>query len=58
MGSNLGLEGSGWCGVEEGTGSKCGEAMEWTSDEPKGAEQPLLQPSRWTLEQKASKVGC
>ena len=38
MASNLALEGSGWCGVEEGTGSKCGEAVEWTAGEPKGAE--------------------
>ena len=56
-GSNLVLEGSGWCGVEEGTGSMCGEAVEWTDGEPKGAEQPLLQLSRWTLEQRASNVG-
>ena len=57
MGSNWALEGSGWHGVGEGTGSKCGEAVEWTRGEPKEAEQPLLQPSRWTLEQKASNVG-
>ena len=57
MASNLALEGSGWRGVEEGTGSKCREAVEWMGGEPKGAEQPLLQPSRWTLEQKASNVG-
>ena len=57
MGSNLALEGSGWHGVREGTGSKCGEAVEWTGGEPKGAEQLLLQSSRWTLEQKASNVG-
>ena len=57
MGSNWALEGSGWHGVGEGTGSKCGEAVEWTGDEPKVAEQPLLQPSRWMLEQKASNVG-
>ena len=46
MGSNLGLEGSGWRGVGEGTGSRCGEAVEWTGDRPKGAKQSLLQPSR------------
>ena len=51
------LAASGWLGVQEGTGSKCGEAVERTGGEPKGAEQPLLQPSRWTLEQKASNVG-
>ena len=38
-------------------GSKCGEAVEGPGSEPKGAEQPLLQPSRWTLEQEASNVG-
>ena len=38
MGSYLGLEGSGWRGVEEGTSSKCGEAVEWTGSEWKGAE--------------------
>ena len=58
MGSNSALASSGWLGVQEGTGSKCGEAMEWTGGEPKVAEQPLLQPSRWTLEQEASNVGC
>ena len=58
MGSNLGLEGSGWRGVGEGTGSKCGEEVEWTGSEPKGAEQPLLQSSRWTPEQRAYNVGC
>ena len=57
MGSYSSLEGSGWRGVGEGTGSKCGEAVEWTSSEPKGAEQPLLQPSCWTLDQEASNVG-
>ena len=57
MASNSALEGSGWRGVQEGTGSKCGEAVEWTGGEPKEAEQPLLQPSRWVLEQKASNVG-
>ena len=57
MTSNSALEGSGWHGVREGTGSKCGEAVEWTGGEPKGAEQPLLQPSRWTLKQRASNVG-
>ena len=31
--------------------------MEWTGGEPKEAEQPMLQPSHWTLEQKASNVG-
>ena len=41
MGSNLVLEGSGWRGVEEGTSSKCREAVEWTGGEPNGAEQPL-----------------
>ena len=55
--SNSALEGSGWHGVQEGTGSKCREAVEWTDGEPKGAEQLLLQPSYWTLEQKASNVG-
>ena len=55
--SNSALAASGWPGVQEGTGSKCGEAVEWTGGEPKEAEQPLLQPSRWTLEQKASNVG-
>ena len=49
MASNSALDGSGWRGVEEGTGSKCGEVVEWTGGESKGAEQPLLQPSRWTL---------
>ena len=48
MGSYLGLEGSGWRGVEEGMGSKCGEAVEWTGGEPKGAELPLLHSSCWT----------
>ena len=48
---------SGWPGVQEGMGSKCGGAVEWTGGEPKVAAQPLLQPSCWTLEQKASKVG-
>ena len=57
MGSNSGLDGSGWHGVGEGTGSKCREAVEWTGGEPKGMEQPLLQPSRWTLKQRASNVG-
>ena len=51
------LEGSGWPGVHEGMGSKCGGAVEWTGGESKVAEQPLLQPSHWTLEQKASNVG-
>ena len=50
MASNSALEGSGWRGVQEGMGSKCGGAVEWTGGEPKVAEQPLLQPSRWTLE--------
>ena len=50
MDSKWALEGSGWHGVGEGMGSKCGEAMEWTGDEQKGVEQPLLQPSRWTLD--------
>ena len=45
MGSYLSLEGSGWRGVGEGTGSKYREAVEWTGSESKGAEQPLLQPS-------------
>ena len=57
MASNSALEGSGWHGVREGTGSKYGEAVEWTGSEPKGAEQPLLQSSYWTLEQEASNVG-
>ena len=57
MASNLALEGSGRRGVREGTGSKCREAVEWTGGEPKEAEQPLLQPSRWTLAQGASNVG-
>ena len=48
--SNSALVASGWPGVREGTGSKCGEAVDWTSGEPKGAEQLLLQPSHWTLE--------
>ena len=51
------LEGSGWPRVHEGMGSKCGGVVEWTGGELKVAEQPLLQPSRWTLEQKASNVG-
>ena len=38
-------------------GSKCREAVEWMGGEPKEAKQPLLQPSRWTLEQKVSNVG-
>ena len=38
MGSKLALEGSGWRGVEEGRGSKCEEAVEWTRGEPKGAK--------------------
>ena len=57
MGSYSSLEGSGWRGVEEGTGSKCREAVEWTGSEPKGAEQPLLHSSRWTPDQRASNVG-
>ena len=57
MASNSALECSGWLGVQEGTGSKCGEVVEWTGGEPKGAEQPLLQSSHWTLEQEASNVG-
>ena len=57
MGSYSSLEGSGWRGVGEGTGSKCGEAVEWTGGELKGAEHPLLQPSRWTLKQRASNIG-
>ena len=44
--SNSALAASGWPGVHEGTGSKCGGAVEWTGGEPKVAEQPLLQPSR------------
>ena len=44
------LEGCGWLGVHEGMGSMCRGAVEWTGGEPKEAEQPLLQPSRWTLE--------
>ena len=44
------LEGRGWRGAKEGMGSKCGEVVEWTGDEPKGAEQPLLHPSHWTLD--------
>ena len=54
MGSYSSLEGS---GVGEGTGSKCREAVEWTGGEPKEAEQPLLQPSRWTPDQRVSNVG-
>ena len=57
MGSYSSLEGSGLRGAKEGTSSKCREAVEWTGGEPKGAGQPLLQPSRWTLEQEASNVG-
>ena len=57
MGSNLGLDGSGWRGVEELTGSKCEEVVEWTGGEPKGAKQPLLQPRHWTPEQRASNIG-
>ena len=40
----------------EGTGSKCVRVVEWTGGAPKVAEQPLLQSSHWTLEQKASNV--
>ena len=50
MASNSALECSGWLGVREGTGNKCGEVVKWTGGEPKGAEQPLLQPNHWTLE--------
>ena len=57
MGSKWALEGSGWHGVGEGTGNKCGEAVEWTGGEPKEAEQLLLQPSRRMLDQEASNVG-
>ena len=32
------LEGSGWPGVHEGTGSKCGGAVEWTGGELKVAK--------------------
>ena len=35
------LEGSGWPGVHEGMGSKCGGAVERMGGEPKVAEQPL-----------------
>ena len=59
MASNWALEGSGWRGAEEGTGSKCGEAVEWTDGEPKGgraaaaATEPLDAGAggvqRWTL---------
>ena len=45
MASNSAVEGSGWLGVQEGKGSKCGEAVEWTGGEPKEAEQLLLQSS-------------
>ena len=31
--------------------------MDWTGGERKEAEQPLLQPSRWTPDQRASNVG-
>ena len=51
------FEGCGWPEVQEGTSSKCGEAMEWTGGETKVVEQPLLHPSCWTLEQKASNIG-
>ena len=54
----LALEASGWPGVHEGMGSKCVRVAERTGGEPKVAEQPLLHPGRWTLEQKASNVGC
>ena len=56
--SNSALEGNGWPGVQEGMGSKCRGAVECTGGEPKVAEQPQLQPSRWTLKQKASNVRC
>ena len=32
------LEASGWRGVHEGTGSKCGGAVEWMGGEPKVTE--------------------
>ena len=38
MASNSALEGSGWRRVEEGMGSKCREAVEWTGGESKEAE--------------------
>ena len=50
MGSNLALAASGCPGVQEGTGSKCREAVDWAGGDPKVAEQLLLQSSRWTLE--------
>ena len=57
MGSNLVLEGSGWHGVWEGTGSKCREAVDWTSGEQKEAEQSLLQLSRSTYKWRVTNFG-
>ena len=54
MGSYSSLEGSGWHGAKEGTGSKCREAVEWMDGELKEMEQPLLHSSRWTADQRAS----